>query len=99
MRGATGTITVREQADKSAATMMPAPTYAFMTASFFECRSRDTTRGRRPGQSEFPLKPLAHPGGGAHRAAEAVDMHADRVARLVGARVARHGHQLIARIG
>jgi hypothetical protein len=42
MRGATGTITVREQADKSAATMMPAPTYAFMTASLFLSAARAT---------------------------------------------------------
>src|SRR5438067_2328012 len=101
MRGGTGTTTVREHADKSAATTtMPAPMYAFMTASLFiECRSRDTTRGRRSGQSEFPLKELPHPGGGAHGAAEAVEMYPDRVARFPGPGVARHGHDLIARIG
>src|SRR3982751_6819437 len=41
----------------------------------------------------------AHPGGCAHRAAEAVEMNADHVARLALAVIARDRHELIARIG
>src|SRR5437762_13744528 len=46
-----------------------------------------------------PRDQLAHPAGGAHCAAEAVEMHADDVARRAAARVARQGNHLLVRVG
>src|SRR5947207_2788842 len=42
---------------------------------------------------------LAHPGGGTQRAAEAVKVYADYVARLAVARIARDGDEVVPRIG
>src|SRR5436190_2616877 len=102
--GGTGTTTVLEHAANTVAASNSAAE-RFMFFSLFEWRWRDTTRGRLAGQSETPgagrgrLKQLAHPGGGAQRAAEAVEMDPDRIACLSRQGVARHRDQLVARVG
>src|SRR5205807_8117815 len=54
---------------------------------------------RNPGGTALAGDQLAHPGGGAHGAAEAVEVHADDVARAAAGAVARKSQQLLARVG
>src|SRR5581483_3951491 len=106
MRGGTGTTTVRvcEQAASSTKvtrSVKPANRVIDCLPFLLVCREAEYTERSSPAQDFLGAarEGLAHPGGGAQRAAEAVEVHADHVARLARTRVARHRDHVLAGVG